>query len=244
MGWFGKIAGATIGFIIGGPLGAAGGAFLGHKFLDNDNNLTEHESVQANYFVALFSMLGKIAKADGIVTKEEIDAVDNVIKYKLRLNGEQRRFAIEVFNKSKDSEYTFENFAQNFYQINRNNRNILNFMLVTLFEVASADGVFHKNEEELLKRAKVIFGISDFEYDSIKKQYFPLADIEKHYAILESKPEDSDSTIKKNYRRLVQEYHPDRLQNKGMSEEFAAYAKEKFQKIQDAYDYIRQQRNF
>lgn len=243
MGWFGKIAGATIGFIIGGPLGAAGGAYLGHKFLDSGNSLTNHEEVQANYFVALFSMLGKMAKSDGIVTADEVRAVDDIIVNTLKIKNEQRKFAINIFNEAKDSKYTFEEFAQNFYQINSHNPNMLLFMLNTLFEVAKADGKLHENEEILLEKAKTIFRISDYDYGNLKNKYFPLIVSEKHYAILNCTTSSSNSEIKSSYRKLVQDFHPDKIANKGLPDEFSSYAKTKFQEIQDAYDFIKKERN-
>ncbi len=244
MGWFGKIAGGTIGFIIGGPLGAAGGAYLGHKFLDNGQKLTSHEEIQANYFVALFSMLGKIAKSDGVVSQSEINAIDELIKTRLKLNREQREFAIKIFNESKNSSYSFNDFAENFYRINSNEPNMLIFMLNTLFEVAKADGILHENEESLLINAKNIFRISDYDYDNIKQQHFPEIKSNRYYSVLNSKASDSNDTIKSNYRKLVQDFHPDKIANKGLPEELQEYSKRKFQEIQDAYDYIKQERNF
>ncbi|OQY36427.1 MAG: molecular chaperone DjlA [Spirochaetaceae bacterium 4572_7] len=239
MSWFGKIAGGTIGFIIGGPLGAAGGAYLGHKFLDDGKTLSHHEEIQANYFIALFSMLGKMAKSDGIVTPDEVKAVDNIIVNNLRLSGEQRKFAIKIFNESKDSSYSFDEFALNFYNMNRNQPNMLIFMLNTLFEVAKADGKLHPNEEALLEKAHNIFKISDYEYENLKKQHFPLISSEKHYSILNCTSADSNETIKSSYRKLVQDFHPDKIANKGLPEEFNQYAKVKFQEIQDAYEHIK-----
>lgn len=244
MGWFGKIAGGTIGFIIGGPLGAAGGAFIGHKLLDNGQTLSGHEEVQANYFVALFSMLGKMAKSDGIVTADEVKAVDYIITHNLRMGSEQRKFAINVFNESKDSSYTFDEFANNFFRINKHNPNMLFTMLSLLFEVAKADGKLHPNEEVLLERARYIFNISSHDYENLKTQHFPMVTSDKHYAILNCSPTDSDSTIKSSYRKLVREFHPDKVASKGMPEEFSAYAKTKFQEIQDAYDYLKESRGF
>lgn len=243
MSWFGKIVGGSIGFIIGGPLGAAGGAYIGHKFLDEGvNKLSSHEQVQANYFVALFSMLGKMAKSDGVVSSEEVKAVDDVITYKLKLKNEQRNFAIKIFNEAKDSDYSFDDFAKNFYQINVHNPNMLFFMLNTLFEVAKADRVLHPNEEALLERAKNIFRVSDHDYENLKKQHFPGLQSDKYYAVLNCSPTDSDSAIKSSYRKLVQEFHPDKIGNKGLPQEFQSYAKKKFQEIQDAYDYIKDER--
>ena len=244
MSWFGKIVGGSIGFIIGGPLGAAGGAFLGHKFLDSGSTLTRHEEVQANYFVALFSMLGKMAKSDGIVTKDEINTVDDIITFNLKLKNEQRNFAIKIFNEAKDSSYSFEDFANNFYRINANQPNMLLFMLNTLFEVAKADGTLHPNEAVLLEKAKNIFRISDNDFNNLKTKYFPEADSDRHYAVLNCSSNDSDETIKSNYRKLVQEFHPDKIANKGLPEEFNLYAKTKFQEIQDSYEYLRKIRKF
>lgn len=244
MSWFGKIVGGTIGFIVGGPLGAAGGAFIGHKILDSGGSLTKHEEVQANYFVALFSMLGKMAKSDGVVTADEVKAVDDIMTYNLKFNQEQRNFAIKIFNESKNSSYSFSDFANNFYRMNAHQNSMLFTMLNLLFEVAKADGVLHPNEEQLLVNASNIFKISKHDYDNLKKQHFPKLSSEKHYAVLNCSKSDSDSVIKSNYRKLVQEFHPDKIANKGLPDEFSSYAKTKFQEIQDAYDYIKEARGF
>ncbi len=244
MSWFGKIVGGTIGFIVGGPLGAAGGAFIGHKLFDNGQSLSGHEEIQANYFVALFSMLGKMAKSDGIVTADEIKAVNDIMTYSLKFNEEQRKFAIKIFNESKDSSYSFEDFANNFYRMNAHQNSMLFTMLNLLFEVAKADGILHPNEEDLLIKASNIFKISRHDYDNLKKQHFPKLDSDKHYAVLNCTPADSDLVIKSSYRKLVQEFHPDKIANKGFPDEFSSYAKTKFQEIQDAYDYIKEVRGF
>lgn len=244
MSWFGKVAGATIGFIIGGPLGAAGGAFLGHKLLDNTDSMSGHEKIQANYFIALFSMLGKMAKADGKVTTDEVESVERIITQNLKLSGDQRKFAINIFNGAKDSNHSFDEFANNFYQINIGSPNMLYSMLATLFEVARADGELHPNEEILLGRARTIFRISDHDYTTLKKQFFPEIESEKYYGILKCLPSDSDKTIKSNYRMLVREFHPDKIVKEGLPEELMIHAKEKFQEIQDAYEVIKKQRGF
>lgn len=244
MNWFGKLVGGTIGFIVGGPLGAAGGAYLGHKLLDSGETLSRREEIQANYFVALFSMLGKMAKADGVVSQEEVKAVDDIIINTMRLGSEQRKFAIKIFNEAKESAYTFESFANNFYQMNASQPNMLFTMLNMLFEVAEADGKLHPGEEELLLKAKNIFRISDADYENLKTRHFPHATAEKHYAVLNCTPNSSNAEIKSSYRKLVQEFHPDKIANKGFPDEFRDYAKEKFQEIQDAYDYLKASRNF
>ena len=111
---------------------------------------------------------------------------------------------------------------------------MLLFMLNTLFEVAKADGTLHPNEAVLLEKAKNIFRISDNDFNNLKTKYFPEADSDRHYAVLNCSSNDSDETIKSNYRKLVQEFHPDKIANKGLPEEFNLYAKTKFQEIQEA----------
>lgn len=245
MGWFGKIAGAVIGNIIAGPIGAAAGAYIGHKYVDSrGEQLSGREQIQANYFVALFSMLGKMAKADGVVTADEIKVVDNLITNTLRFSPDRRTFAIKVFNEAKDSTYSFEDFARNFYQMNMRQPDMLLSMLNTLFEVAKADGQLHPGEERLLQSAQRIFSISDQQYEYLLTRHFPKQNADKHYAVLNCTSQDSDSVIKSSYRKLVQEFHPDKVASQGMPEEFTAYAKDKFQEIQDAYDYIRAERGF
>ena len=101
MGWIGKIVGGTLGFAIGGPLGAIAGAAFGHAF---DRSTEEYypeetfkpqpgQEAQFTFFVAAFSMLAKLVKADGRILKEEIDAVENFMAYDLSLDPESRRIA-------------------------------------------------------------------------------------------------------------------------------------------------------
>ena len=90
MGWMGKIVGGTIGFALGGPLGAIAGAALGHAFDKNDPvgaargrpSLTSGEASQFTFFVATFSMLAKLAEADGEISQEEIDELKKILDKK------------------------------------------------------------------------------------------------------------------------------------------------------------------
>jgi len=98
MGMLGKIIGGTIGFAMAGPLGAIAGAALGHAFdsnsqavyMDQRVRLSSGEEAQFTFFVAAFSMLAKLAKADGQVSREELDAVEKFMIYDLNLNPESR----------------------------------------------------------------------------------------------------------------------------------------------------------
>ncbi len=117
MGWFGKITFGTLGLFLGGPLGAIAGAAMGHLLVDKGINaagqaidstreprLGQAEQTQATYFISLFSILGKLSKIDGAVTREEIAVVDGFING-LPMADREKQFARQIFNEAKDSRY-------------------------------------------------------------------------------------------------------------------------------------------
>ena len=107
MSWLGKILGGGLGFTLGGPFGALLGAMIGHYTMDSDAGLgalSSDEQRQSLFFLATFSMLGKLSKADGQVTADEIAVIEDLMRENLRLNPEAREFAIKVFTTAKDSE--------------------------------------------------------------------------------------------------------------------------------------------
>jgi DnaJ like chaperone protein len=254
MGWFGKLTFGSLGFFFGGPLGAIAGAALGHHLVDKKGNIAEHgnhiareptlkhaEKAQAAYFISLFSILGKLAKIDGVVTGDEIVVVENFIN-NLHIAEREKQFAKQVFNEAKNSRYSIEDFAIQLYQTSKQQPTILLSFISLLFQVAAADGKFHPAEEAALRRIKDIFGISDHQFNNIKGGYFNALDV--HYKILNCTPESSNEEIKSSYKKLVKDFHPDTIVSKGLPEEFMDFATKRFREIQQAYEKIQQERNF
>jgi DnaJ like chaperone protein len=254
MSWFGKLTFGTLGLIIGGPLGAIAGAALGHILIDKTSDLVEQtvrpeqrpqfdyaEKTQAIYFVSLFSILGKLSKIDGVVTRDEIAVVQDFIQ-NLPIPEGERQFARQVFNEAKDSQYTIEDFAIQLYQVARTRPTLLLSFLDLLFKIAAADGKLHPAEEAALKSVKNIFKISDGQFENIKAVYFK--DIDRYYKILNCTPASSNEEIKANYKKLVKEFHPDTIVSKGLPEEFIDFAANRFREIKESYDKIRQERGF
>ncbi len=262
MSWFGKLVGGTIGLMMGGPLGAIAGGAIGHHLFDKNAEEssgyrqridpfgggrvggggfgpTTAEQRQMSYFIALFSILGKLAKADGKVTREEGDQVVHFLD-QMGVRGEPRNLAIRVFNEAKNSPYSAEDFAQQFVQITGPQRDLHRAMIDMLFRVALADGEFHSAEEDLIGRVARILGMSDTELSAIRKRY--VSETDKAYSVLGLTPDASDDEVKSAYRKLVQEHHPDRIVSQGMPDEFVEYATQRFQEIQDAWDAIRKER--
>ena len=249
MGWLGKIVGGTLGFAIGGPLGAIAGAAFGHVFDRSNEAYYGQESLQPlpgeeaqfTFFVAAFSMLAKLTQVDGRVTSQEVDTINRYMMEDLHLDPEGRMVATNIFNAAMNSPNSFEDFARQFYGQFYNQPQILDMMLDILFRVSVADGSMNAKEEVLLKNAARIFNFSDRTFDAIKARYVQTSD--KYYAVLGLDQSATDEQIKKQYRKLVMEYHPDRIISKGLPEEFTQLANEKFREIQEAYEILRKERN-
>ncbi|MDH5738417.1 MAG: TerB family tellurite resistance protein, partial [Gammaproteobacteria bacterium] len=194
---------------------------------------------QTVYFVATFSMLAKLARADGRVTEQEIAVIDRVMRENLRLPAQARELAIRIFNEAKQSSQTFEDFARQFYTEFSRAPEVLASVLDLLLLVAMSDGNLHAAEERLLKSAARIFGI-DHQYEQLKSRYVPAAadNIDRCYKILGAEPGDSLAVIKKKYRKLAMDFHPDRVQSQGMPPELAQAAEERFKEIRHAWDIL------
>ncbi len=249
MGWMGKIVGGTIGFAMGGPLGAVAGAIFGHAYDKSSEleyqptgkiRLSEGEKAQLTFFVAAFSMLAKLVRADGQVTREELASIEKIMLHDLNLDQQSRRIAVNIFNTALNAPQSFQDYAFQFYSHFRHRLQLLEFMLDLLFKVSTVHGKLKKSEEDLLILAAKIFRFSEQQYQNIKSRYVSTND--HYYAVLGCSPDDSDEHIKSRYRKLVREFHPDAIAAKGLPEEFTAFAQEKFHKIQDAYEKIKKQR--
>ena len=238
MTWMGKILGGGLGFLLGGPIGAVLGAVLGHHTVDSGGTFSGLESKQGIYFAATFSMLGKIAKADGVVTDDEIQIVDQVMRNNLQLSPDARLFAIDIFNVAKDSDVPFGDFAHQFHGEFGHSQEILISLIDLLLLVAYADGELHPGEEAMIQEAVQIFGLQG-QYSQLKSRFSGLPDdINRYYEILGCSQGDTLSAVKKKYRKLAMEHHPDRIHANGMPPEFAQVAEDRFKEIQHAYDLV------
>lgn len=252
MGWLGKVVGGTIGFALGGPIGAVAGAAFGHTFdkredqyltgdtLTGQGRLSSGEQAQMTFFVAAFSMLAKLTKADGRVTDQEIESIETFMSRDLNLDAASRKSAVDIFRQALHSPEPFDAFALQFYRVFHQQPRIIELMMDVLFRVSVADGDITANEEALIKSAAGIFRMSDVAYERMRSKY--VKTVNRAYAVLQCDPGDSNETVKKQYRRLVSEYHPDKIASKGLPEEFITLAGDKFKEIQEAWESIKKER--
>ena len=235
---------------MGGPLGAIAGAVFGHAF-DRDagsfqenevHHLSAMEESQLAFFVSTFSMLAKLVKADGQVSQKELDVVEHFAAHDIGLSGEHRSVALNLFSAALESPASFEDFAVQFFQRFSGQSQLIEMMIDILLRVSVADGHLKTSEETLILSAVRIFGLDQGRYNQIKSRYVESAD--QAYQIMGCRKQDSIEQIKKQYRKLVHSYHPDKVLGKGLPDEFVELANDKFREIQTAYEQIRKERHF
>ena len=234
--------GGMIGFSIGGPIGGVLGAIIGSKLSGRDQvRPSAKQRNQAAFFTALFACFAKIAKADGKVTREEVDKVDHFIKERFKFPSDQRVFAIEIFNHAKDDHNSFRDYASQLASLLSSDKSALIMFYELLFELSMADGHLDPSEENLLLEAVEIFQI-DQEFFKINKKKYE-GNISDAYIILGVTEDMAFKEIKVAYQRKRKEFHPDTLLSKGLPEELLEKAKEKFIEIQSAFEEIEKQKN-
>ena len=257
MNWWGKIIGGTVGFMVGGPLGAALGAALGHNFdksseLDGNPSLGSKERVQTAFYTATFSIMGHICKADGHVSEDEIDLAKQVMN-QMDLDPSQRKAAMALFNQGKQADFPLDDVL---LQLNHELGMRLNlrrmFMEIEIM-AAYADGVIHPNEKQLLLKVSAAIGFSQAQYQELENmirarfssggatanQQPKIGDA---YSILNINENSSDAAVKRAYRRLMSQHHPDKLVAKGLPEEMMKLATKRTHEIKQAYDVIKKER--
>ncbi|QKX17765.1 co-chaperone DjlA [Microbulbifer sp. YPW1] len=250
MSWLGAGIGAGIGMMFGGPIGAALGAWVGGSFGSGLKKLSEagvtlnRDGAQTVFIVALFSMLAKMAKADGQVSKAEIQLIEDFISNNLRLNAEDRKQAIKIFQNAKDDNFSIYDYANQYRQLIRNQA-MREMVYRLLFAVAFADGELHPAEEQILRRIPEALGLHESIFTAMFNEFGRGAagasgtgGLQAHYDILECSPDVSDRELKLAYRRKAAEFHPDKMASKGLPEEFMRHAEDQMKSVTVAYDTI------
>nr|WP_319485853.1 DnaJ family molecular chaperone [uncultured Cohaesibacter sp.] len=188
---------------------------------------------QLTFTVAMIALSAKMAKADGVVTQDEILAFQKLFSIPA---GEERNVA-RMFNLAKQDVAGYEAYARQIAGLYENDMETLADILDGLFMIAGADGVMHNREMLYLEHVAEIFGIPERCFERIRMSHVK-PDEQDPYTILEAERSMSDSELKSHYRKLVRENHPDRLIARGVPEEFVRISTEKLATINNAWSMI------
>ncbi|HYC04247.1 MAG TPA: TerB family tellurite resistance protein [Azospirillaceae bacterium] len=250
MSIWGKILGGAAGFAVGGPLGALIGAVAGHAV--DEYRASEAEAAPEGgkdntrsiaFTIGVIALGAKMAKADGVVHRVEVDAFKRVF----HVPPDELKNVGRVFDLAKRDTAGFELYAKQLAGLFKDRRTVLEDLLGGLFSIARADGKMHDGELRYLAEVARIFGFTDAEYQQIRRIHggpeAGIADpLDDPYAVLGISAAATDDEIKAAWRRLTRENHPDRVMAQGLPEEFVEIATDKMAAINAAYDRIMKER--
>lgn len=263
MSWWGKLLGGTFGFMLGGPIGALLGASLGHNFdrgmgrLQDDDSWggdgADVERIQSAFFTTTFSMMGYLAKADGVVTRDEIALAESVMR-QMKLDATQKKVAVRLFNQGKAADFPVQQVLAQFRRECQRRSNLLQMFLEILIATAQADGTLNPTEQRILQETAAAIGYSGAEFLHILRRQQAgahmhtqrpdsAAALKDAYALLGVASDCSDQELKRAYRRQMNQHHPDKLVARGLPEEMMALAHRKTLEIKEAYELIRKSRS-
>ena len=260
--WWGKIIGGVIGLFRGGLTGALIGALLGH-FVDRFlAGIVGVGATQRAFFDGLFASLGHLSKADGRVTESEIRMVESLMQ-QMRISGEDRQRAIRLFNQGKQPGFDLEAALQPFMSYSAVRMDLRQMFLEVLVEAAFSSGAVSQEESDILLRVARRLHIPGQVFAAMmnarsgagaggawygaggrRSTVRSAGDLGQAYAKLGLKASATDAEVKKAYRKLVSQYHPDKLVSRGLPEEMMEMAKTRVREINTAYDEIKQTRGF
>ncbi|MCW9041531.1 MAG: TerB family tellurite resistance protein [Flavobacteriales bacterium] len=246
MAKLGKWIGGGLDWAFGGPIGALLGFAVGsaidstiygeeENVNSQSNSTRRHYSSQPNDFaMSLMVLVAAVMKADGKILKAELDFVKRFFKKQFGSEKTQQHLITLRDILKKDIPIEEVCIQIRTYTVMSARIQLLHL----LFGVASSDNDISQQEIDIISRISAYLGIPTHDFNSIKAMFVK----QKHsdYQILEIEANVSDEEVKKAYRRMAVKYHPDKVSH--MGEEFQHAAKEKFQKVQEAYENIKKQR--
>jgi DnaJ like chaperone protein len=196
-----------------------------------------HPERQVAFTIAVVALGAKMAKADGIVTEDEIHTFSAVFQ----VSDEERTNVRRIFDLARRDVAGYESYARQIARILKDDRVLLQHVMEGLFHIAVADGAIHPKEEEFLRTVAQRFGFSRSGYMHIRARFAATGEASP-YDILLLDPSASDDELKAQYRRLVVENHPDKVMARGVPPELVAFANRKLAAINAAYDAIAKER--
>ena len=217
-------------------VGDAGGGFLGElaRVFGLDRSVEPQNDIA--FTIAVIALSAKMARVDGVVSPLEMQAFRQVFQTR----PEEERNVKRVFNLAQQDVAGYETYADEIARLLKDNKKLLQDVLEGLMYVAAVDGALHPDEDAFLAEVAHRFGFSPSEFQFFRARF--VVDHGNPYDALRLTPQATDEEIKRQYRKLVADNHPDKLMGRGVPAEFVEIATRKLAAINAAYDVIAKER--
>lgn len=252
-----KLIGAILGFLFLGFFGGLAGFFIGSAYdrylmlgLGGVNPLTRGHRQQV-FLQTIFTLKGRLAKVDGHISEAEIEHTQAFMR-QLKMSAEQRQQAIQWFKEGSAPDYDISIIIKEFNHTCGRTLNLPEVMVVYLIVIALADGNFDAREESLLGDIARQLGFSEPQFRQILEKtlnqthfapgYTSQTSLDDAYKALGVKEACSDQELKRAYRKLMSQYHPDKLMGQGLPADMIELGKQQAQEIQAAYELVKKHR--
>lgn len=265
--------GAVLGAALGHSFDKGMDLQLTHDADDEDLEPGDADRIKMAFFTATFSVMGHIAKADGHIHPSEIALAEALMK-SMKLDAQLRAAAIKLFNEGKQDSFDAEALVLQFRQECQRRTSLYRMFVEIQIQAAMADGEMAPDEEKALLKVAAVLGFSEFTFKQLEMlvRYSmgvgsasgqsgaggPSGSGHGHHATADSgglsardaykalgvESSDDKATVKRAYRRLMSQHHPDKLVSKGLPEEMIKLATDKTQHIQKAYEVIKKSKGW
>lgn len=250
------IIGGLIGFQFGRIPGFLVGAFLAVVALNVLKSRVRQglQNIQSGFLESVFAVMGALCKADGVVSENEIRVAEAFFD-RFRLSGQQREIAKAAFGRGKAADFDLEAELAKFLRVSRGQPALLQMFLQVQVSAVAADGQVHPAEHDMLVRVARGLGLPESQVDQLEAMLRGAhaggagsaggarqatgSELADAYKILGVPPDVSDTELKKTYRKLMSENHPDKLAGRGLPESMREMAESKTREISNAYDVIK-----
>ncbi len=220
---------------IGGILGYTLGSSTGNKMHQSSSG-SYTQTKGGDFGVSLLVLCGAVMKADEQVLKSELNFVKQF--FIQQFGAATAQHLMTLFKDILSQDYPLRDVCS---QIKRNMDHPSRLELIHfLFGLSQADGKVDPKEVEVINNISGFLGINQADYESIKAMFFK--DTNQAYKILELDSSASDTEVKKAYRKMAAKFHPDKVSHLG--DDFQKFAEEKFKKVNNAYQQVKQERGF
>ena len=251
------VIGAIIGAIFGSFPGAIIGGFIGYGagIALRRSVVGGLRIVQSQLIDSTFSVMGALCKADNVVTRDEIQAVERAFEM-FRLNTAQREQAKAAFTRGKQPDFDLDAAVDRFARISRGRAPLVQLFLQLQVMAVAADGSIHPAEHAMLVRVARRLGLQESDVSQLEALLRAAAGgpsaagapppkdrLADAYAALGVSPSASADEVKRAYRKLISQNHPDKLAARGLPESMRAVAEERSREINSAYDLIKAARS-